>query len=219
MDQIVQALPNCNEALVRKIPNVLDEASYSQPKPNINNSNLIKIAFVAAQPINPIKGLSQLISALQIIYFEGKFKEVDIELHIFGDPKGIPDSSQVKIYRRGLMSSIDLTECLNGFDLAVVPSFEDNSPSVIGEFQLRKIFVIGTNVGGIKERVKNYETGLLCEPSPAALSKSISAYLNLERSQREEIIDRAFADAKHNYKVSRVLKEHYELYKELESQP
>ena len=146
-------------------------------------------------------------------------KNVKIELHVFGNSRGVGSSDLIELHARGAMQTKRIIESLKGFNLAVVPSLEDNSPSVVGEFQLRQIFTIGSNVGGIRERIRHLETGLICNVDSPSIAKTVIQYLELSESSRKSIVTAAYNDAKINYDMKSILSEHYEMYKELARMP
>ena len=214
-DQIPESIPDFQGLRARKISNILDAASYTESEYVTGSIGILRIAFVAAEPTNPVKGLKQLVLALESISASANKKNIKIELHVFGNSRGVGKSDLIEIHARGAMQTKRIIESLKGFNLAVVPSLEDNSPSVVGEFQLRHIFTIGSNVGGIRERIRHLETGLICNVDSSSIAKAVIQYLELSESSRKSIVTAAYNDAKINYDMKSILSEHYEIYKEL----
>lgn len=81
---------------------------------------------------------------------------------------------------------------LRSLDLLIVPSFEDNFPTVILEAMREKVPVIATDVGGIPEIITDRETGLLVPcGQPAALAGKIEE-LKKDPEVRFELANQAY---------------------------
>lgn len=107
-----------------------------------------KIAFIASNLQNPLKGLVTLQSALAVM---SPSERERFELILIGN--NAPDISEFPVLTRVLKSSSEqeLVEILSQTNVLVVPSKQDNLPNVIGEAFSAGIKVIGSSAGGIAE--------------------------------------------------------------------
>jgi glycosyltransferase involved in cell wall biosynthesis len=111
-----------------------------------------KIVFISDNLQNPLKGLKVLLSAFQQM---NEIEKAQYKLLLIGNnpPKGgdFPVSTQIV---NGATSE-ELLDYLQGQDLLVVPSLQDNLPNVIGEAFSLGVKVIGSNTGGIPEVINS----------------------------------------------------------------
>jgi glycosyltransferase involved in cell wall biosynthesis len=89
----------------------------------------------------------------------------------------------------------DVGNCLDAFDLFVLPSIMEGLNNSIVEAMMMEKPVVGTNVGGIPEIVKHGETGLLVPPGdPASLAEAVVELLeNPEKAHTLASAGRDFA--------------------------
>lgn len=111
-----------------------------------------------------MKGLYLLVHAFNKL--SNKYR--NIKLEIYGCDKTIYqelNSEEVdnpKIIFHGNYNHEDLPNILRSFDVGVVPSiWPDSMPLVVFELFSAKIPIIGANIGGIPDMVKNNKNGLL----------------------------------------------------------
>ncbi len=114
-----------------------------------------------------MKGLYLLIHAFNKL--SDKYR--NIKLEIYGCDKMIYqelNSEEVvnpKTIFHGNYSQEDLPNILQSFDVGVVPSiWPDSMPLVVFELFSAKIPIIGSNIGGIPDMIKNNKNGLLFKP-------------------------------------------------------
>lgn len=133
-----------------------------------------KVLLFVAQDLDfPRKGFRELCNAIsQLLHIDS------ISLLTVG--KGEPEV-QVPIphHRLGYVANERLLSIVyNAADILVVPSLNDNLPNVILEALSCGVPVIGHDVGGIPDVVRNGETGLLVESlAPHVLAGSIEELL------------------------------------------
>ena len=108
----------------------------------------LRIAFIAAQIDNPYKGLNVFIQAVNKI---AKMNKAKITVVLIGKGREVIFDPLVKIQRNTAASDVDMAKILSKVDLLVVPSNQDNSPSVIGEALSMGVTVLGSRTGGITE--------------------------------------------------------------------
>ena len=110
-------------------------------------------------------------------------------------------------------SIIDLNLLYKGVDILVLPTFmNEGLPLSILEAMARKILVISSDSGGIKDVIKNNITGLLIKKKDAEdlYNKMKFALDNYDSLQG--IINNAYHLVKNNYYLGKMLKEYEELY-------
>lgn len=102
------------------------------------------------------------------------------------------------IYFHGWVPQPDLPLFYSASDVVVVPSLIDSSPRTFTEEMACKVPVVGTNVGGIPDHIKDRKTGLLapCENSMALTLKIREILLNKEFS--EEIAGNGYEYVRQN---------------------
>jgi glycosyltransferase involved in cell wall biosynthesis len=138
----------------------------------------LRLAFLGR--LDPVKGLDILIDALATI------PHVDLQLDVFAvvqtDAARRRQAALIEQLRTDLrirliapLDAADVVEQLKEYDALVVPSqWLESGPLVVYEAFAAGIPVIGSNLGGIAELVRDGETGLLVEPrAPAAWAAAI----------------------------------------------
>jgi glycosyltransferase involved in cell wall biosynthesis len=109
----------------------------------------------------------------------------------------------------------DIEEILSDLDMVVLPSIREGTPMILLEAMAMGKAIVATEVGGVKDIVKNLETGLLVRPySCEALIDAIT-YLLENESFREEIGRRAFEVVKSRFSSEIMTKSYLDMYNEL----
>jgi glycosyltransferase involved in cell wall biosynthesis len=140
-----RALRDCKIDVVR---NPIPEVYFNSATDKDIKKQRISIGFVSQNIENPYKGVDILISAMQILPSE-LLKNVD--LYLIGNTKTVYTNELFSIKQIFVEHDQDMANILQKIDLVVIPSTEDNFPSVIGECLASGTRVIGSNVGGIAE--------------------------------------------------------------------
>jgi len=87
-------------------------------------------------------------------------------------------------------------------------------PYAILEACIAGLPIVSTNVGGIREIIKNEKNGLLVLPrNPEALAQAIKKLIN-EPDLREKLGQNAKIDVKQNFGIEKMIKKTRELYLE-----
>ena len=139
----------CNSLLKYPITNHL-----IKEKGNKNN----KILFFMAARDDPTKGWGVLIEVIKSL--DSKILTKSKFVFYGFKPRGniiIPKNVQVHPFTK----RFDVLVALNTADVAIVPSWVDNSPYTIYEAMSFAKPVIGSNIGGIPELIKHKFNGLL----------------------------------------------------------
>jgi glycosyltransferase involved in cell wall biosynthesis len=174
----------------------IDYAAFVNQRRRLLLQPPLKIVFVGR--LTEIKGIRYLIDAMSIL----REQNIKFTLDIYGD--GILKNMLVdRVYELGLSESIffngfvghdELPKKLMEQDVFVGPSITTSLGETEGlglvflEAMAAGLVVIGTNVGGISEIIKDKETGLLvAEKDPDAIAKAI-LLLSKDDNLRRHII-------------------------------
>lgn len=118
-----------------------------------------------------------------------------------------------KVFLTGFLN--DAKEYIKYFSVFVITSKQDEGlcSSIIDAF-IRKIPVIATNTGGIKELVKNMETGILIEKENPKDLKDALIRIKENKELRDKIIRNAYEFSK-NFNVFKMVEGNLKVYKSL----
>lgn len=123
----------------------------TQAYPNSNQQNALTIGFISENLNNPYKGIEILRNALILI---GDKRAINLKLFGSGLPGKFPSNTSVETRKFG--NSNDAQKAISECDLIVVPSKQDNSPSVIAESLMCGVPVLGSRTGGITETLQEF---------------------------------------------------------------
>lgn len=195
------------------IPNAVDTNVFA-PKSGINfrSSNGIPeqnviLLFVAQAVTHYRKGFDLLLEALKAVQY------LPITLLVLGNATPLSiDGIDIK-YCGSINDDNQLARYYSNADAFIIPSREDNLPNVMLESFACGTPVIGFPVGGIKEHVHDYKTGLLAkEISNEALAATITEFCtNKGRFSASEI--RNYAEKYFAEEV--VAKQYIEVYQKI----
>ncbi len=118
-----------------------------------------------------------------------------------------------KVFLAGFLK--DAKEYIKYFSVFVITSKEDEGlcSSIIDAF-IKKVPVIATDTGGIKELVKNMETGILIEKKNPIAFKDALIRIKEDKNLREKIIKNAYEFSK-NFTAFKMAEENLRVYKTL----
>ena len=187
--------------------NILFNANTFRLKNNIPTSNII-LLFVANNIQVHRKGFDLIFQALQLANM------TSVTLLVLGLNNW--DDKECKLDIRLLGNESDnlkLIEYYSVADAVVLPSREDNLPNVMLESFSCGTPVIGFPVGGIKEHVEDFYTGVLAEDvSSKSLANSIDLFIsNMHLFNREKIKKYAID----NFDERKIASRHIEVYNEV----
>ena len=139
------------------------------------------IGFISAFVDNPGKGLSDLVSACQLLPTSVKKR---VHLLIIGKGKLSIDNDLIGYTHIKEFNSQSQFNPYKAMNLLVVPSRNDNSPNVIGEALSSNTKVLGSNVGGIPELLELFGCPVVDTRNPRIFSKMLQEeVLNVDRQE------------------------------------
>ncbi len=168
--------------------------------------------------INPVKGLENLIMAMDIVIKENP----NVTLNVYGhsdaayadyiinfiNDKGL--SNYIKMH--GFISNNKLPEVLSNAEIFVLPSSMENCPVTILEAMATGTPVISTKQGGIPYLINDGVTGILYDyGNYEALAEAISKLLS-DQTSKYSIGKNANEFAVKNFHPIEVAKKHYKAY-------
>jgi glycosyltransferase involved in cell wall biosynthesis len=150
------------------IPEIFSPTLGKRTSASIGN---LSIGFNAYSVDNPLKGFSTLRGALEMLSENDKSK---IHLKVASQSVSVTGIEGVRMDSVAPNSDRELREFYESIDLLVVPSLQDNSPSVVGEALASGTPVFGSNVGGIPEILERFEQYVFASGDVEDLSRRIS---------------------------------------------
>jgi glycosyltransferase involved in cell wall biosynthesis len=161
---------------VQVVHNPVPETYFENSVSNYASSNRRYIGFAAANLNNPYKDLQVFVKAVN------KLNEISSErvsVLLIGEGPAPDFSPDIEVSQSNPKSDSGMIEEFKKIRTLVVPSNQDNSPSVVSEALAMGIPVIGSNVGGIPEILKDFRLPIF-EPGDylqlaLLLNESISA--------------------------------------------
>ncbi len=175
-----KALKNCKIEVIRNpIPQVFfDSAAVEKIK-----EDRVKIGFVSQNIENPYKGIDLLLSAMN--YLPDDLLK-NIELFLIGKARKNYENERYLVTQISVGSDELMANLLNKLSFVVMPSSEDNFPSVIGETLASGTRVLGSNVGGIAEAMVDFKLPRFKSNNFVELAKLIELEI-LEPKKRIDI--------------------------------
>jgi len=133
------------------IPKIFFEAKVTEQK---KLDGLFRVAFIATNLQNPYKDLPVFTEAINE-YSRVSSRKICVVLVGSGVIPNFEPAVQIENIQPS--SESEMVLLLNTIDLVIVPSNQDNSPSVIGEALAVGVPVIGSDTGGIPEILRNFQ--------------------------------------------------------------
>lgn len=184
------------------IPNAIDVERFTSARHVVFSGPTIQIAFVGR--LDPIKRIDDLIEAIGLlpdsfrlnIWGEGSERT---RLETMVESKRMSD----RITFHG--ATTDLVSAYQLADLLVLPSDAEGFGLVLIEAMASGVPVIATNAPGIRDVVRDQQTGLLVGPrDPVALARAIQS-LATDPVIRERIIRNGLTHVGQNYSWDRII--------------
>ena len=106
-------------------------------------------------------------------------------------------------------------QIIKASSIVVVPSRMESLPTTVKEAFYLNVPVIGTNVGGIPELIKNNETGILVPPeNPSEIAQAINELLS-DREKSEKLATNGNTFVKNNMTWDVILPKYIQFYEDL----
>jgi glycosyltransferase involved in cell wall biosynthesis len=165
--------------IANPVPNV-----YRNLKIHKNKGSKLKIGFFSQDLNNPYKGINTLLLAAHIL------KDVmQIELKLYGKGKVNQGTVVINYTKEHYDNDESAAEAYNSCDVVVVPSTQDNSPSVISEALMCGVPVIGSDIGGIPEILNEFDLPTIEPNNPKLLANKLIDFVT--KKPNEDLISRA----------------------------
>jgi glycosyltransferase involved in cell wall biosynthesis len=162
------------------IPNV-----YFDELEPITRHKKLRIGFSSVDLNSPYKGVSILVKAINKYKIENPGARIELYLLGKGHVSGL--NTDVVVIQREISLDAEMSRALRQFEILVVPSTQDNSPSVIGEALACGLTVIGSNVGGIPELLTDFEMPVFENGDWEGLAKLLGTFSPIgSRTQIQE---------------------------------
>ena len=204
--------PDVDSNRIHHIPNLIDLGAFEATRPARHPGDqeidvALRVGFVAAQINEPRKGLKLLVDACAALRKDG------IEVHLLSAGQGRQHGDRPWWNHFGpIGSKRDLTAFYSQCDIVVVPSFEDNAPTVLIEAGLSGIPVVAPRNSGGPEFIKHGWSGYICE-SPAELHATL-ALAHRERSSLPQLGERLRRDLQETLNEDRIMSQLLTLYEQ-----
>ena len=142
------------EANVVVIPNPIpfDTLQDAPIQTEEGRSETLNIGFISKNLHNPYKGLDTLLLAVEHVS-----KSRSVVLRLFGDGPAPRLSGRFPVVLTGFQDSDGRTKAIISCDVIVVPSTQDNFPSVVGEALVLGVPVVSTKAGGLAELAEEFD--------------------------------------------------------------
>jgi len=109
----------------------------------------------------------------------------------------------------------DAMKIIKSSSVVVVPSRMESLPTTVKEAFYLNVPVIGTNVGGIPELIKNNETGILIPPeNPSKLAHAVNELLS-DKKKSEKLAANGYTFVKNNMTWDVILPKYIQFYENL----
>lgn len=158
------------------IPNLISEDFLRNSQRSAPGKEFagFRLGFIASNINDHRKGLKLLLTAIE----NHKLREVKLTLDVVGQKNIFKNVDTDRVCFRGNINDKTLLfDFLINLDLLVVPSYEDNFPSVILEAKALGVPVLARAVGGITDMIKDQVTGIIFKDDQDFFEK-LSSTLN-----------------------------------------
>jgi len=197
---------------VKLLPNGIDEAFFRIKRPKLAGAppSTLRLLFVGR--LSKQKNIPALLKALTIT-------KRKVYLDLIGEGEELATVQRlVKAYGltnvklHGRLPRDEVKRFYETSDALIMPSLYEAQPLVLLEALAAKIPIIGTNVIGVAEHIK--DAGIIVEPTAKALAAGIEQYDNLHGTPLSDMVARGRSLAK-ELRWSRTLKKYEALYDEI----
>jgi len=160
------------------VPSTFFVSKNQAKKVNLINRDGLTIGFISENLRNPYKGIEVLRSALAQV----ANKKI-INLKLFGSGAAGEFPSNIAVESRKFGSSNEAQKAISECDLIIVPSTQDNSPSVIAESLMCGVPVLGSRIGGITETLEEFKLPSFATEDVLELAQQITQFTPITFSE------------------------------------
>jgi glycosyltransferase involved in cell wall biosynthesis len=174
------------------------------PRDKVEDNERLVVGFISENLHNPYKGFQVLVDALNRLP-----QSFEIEVKFMGKGSIPIFLDRIKASQSHLNNPAGIAREIRSCDAIIVPSLQDNSPSVISESIMCGVPVIGSRVGGITEIVTEFNLPSFEKGDSEQLSKILLNFKSNKQFQsgvQGEI-------SKFSYEISAT--KHLKLYKSI----
>tara|TARA_Y100000310_G_scaffold315547_1_gene366228 strand:+ start:391 stop:1572 length:1182 start_codon:yes stop_codon:yes gene_type:complete len=215
--ELINRFPNLNQDKIKLIPMGIDLNIFKPTSINNKDTNILFVGRIVEQ-----KGLKYLIKAIK------KINDKNIKLLIIGKGPYINNLKQLikslnienQVEFLGSKNQKEISHYYNLADIFVLPSVTTKTGTealglVLVEAMACKTPVIGSSSGGIKDIIKDNETGLIFqEKNSDELANKILEILN-NNQLKNKIINNGFKFSKNNFDWKIISNKFIEIYDNL----
>ena len=142
----------------------------------------------------------------------------DIRLTIIG--RGPLRSQLEEFCRKNALADVvqfldfreNIHDYIGAFDVLAMPSVYEGLPYVLLESMYLKTPVIGSNVGGLKEVLRNETDALLVEPGDAKGLERAIRHLYSHEAERIRLAENAYQKVRQSFMISRMAQQYMEIF-------
>lgn len=118
-----------------------------------------------------------------------------------------------RVHFQGFISREEIPSFLKAADIFARPSLSEGLGNAFLEAMAARIPVVGTDVGGIADFLKDGTNGFVCRPGdPASVASSVSRILALDPAERERILSAAHGMVHERYTWDIVARQMREIF-------
>jgi glycosyltransferase involved in cell wall biosynthesis len=188
------------------IPNAIDPAEFPRSPVPLDDPRPFPIGFIGR--LDPIKQVPELVRQFTVLV---RTWRRDAHLHIYGQGG---DEARIRqaIAHAGVEDRVTLhgpvarpQDALSQLGLLVLPSAAEGFGLVLIEAMAAGVPVVGNNAPGIRNVIRNGETGLLAEPThPTGLAVAMARLIE-DRDLRVRLIANGLRDVRQRFSWEGVL--------------
>ena len=186
------------------VPNYVDTKLFRPDDGKGKNKK--RICFIGR--LAPEKNIEALLTAIE---------DLDIELDIIGDGPlrkqlTVKAAGNPRVYFHGRIPHEQLPNYLHRCALFVFPSLYEGHPKTPLEAMSCGLPVVGTDVSGVREVVRDGRTGVLCGPDPRSIRETLQKVLG-DTVFREKLGAAAREFVVQYFSLEKIVKQEMEVYR------
>lgn len=202
-DKARNKISNC-ETFFEIIPNPIPISSSGLMHSRVQSSTDIRIGFISENLNNPYKGLTLFVESLNALV-----EDIEMQVTLVGRGKLPVFDPRVKVIRKYVNNDQERVAMYEDLDFLVVPSTQDNFPSVISESLMVGTPVIGSDAGGIPEMLSGFDMPIV---RAGSVEDMISAIRGMNKNYDKKAIIKK-AQSVFSYEI--VGKKYFNLFQSL----